>query len=105
MRQNPCRMPQTSDARASTKAKFMDKTDEEFPTYPDPPPGGFVEDPDFEFIDDEERELAESYLRGEWRPIEDQEAAKDYFQKVAQNTLDRLEREKNAAKPAQDAAD
>ena len=65
----------------------------------------FPGDPDFEYFDDEERELIESYERGEWRPIENQEAAKDYFQKAAQNTLERLEREKNAAKPTQDAAD
>ena len=65
----------------------------------------FPGDPGFEYFDDEERELIESYERGEWRPIPNQEAAKAYFQKVAQNTLERLEREKNAAKSAQDAAD
>ena len=65
----------------------------------------FPGDPGFEYFDDEERELIESYERGEWRPIENQEAAKDYFQKVAQNTLERLEREKNAAKTSQEAAD
>ena len=61
--------------------------------------------PDFKFIDDEERELIEWVESVEWRPIENQEAAKDYFQKVAQNTLERLEREKNAAKTSQEAAD
>ena len=65
----------------------------------------FPGDPGFEYFDDEERELIEWVESVEWRPIENQEAAKAYFQKVAQNTLDRLEREKNAAKPAQDAAD
>ena len=61
--------------------------------------------PDFKFIDDEERELIEWVESVEWRPIENQEAAKDYFQKVAQNTLERLEREKNEAKTSQEAAD
>ncbi|MCY3544331.1 MAG: hypothetical protein OXH22_09855 [Chloroflexi bacterium] len=65
----------------------------------------FPGDPGFEYFDDEEHELIESYERGEWRPIENQEAAKAYFQKVAERTLERLEREKNATKPAQDAAD
>ena len=65
----------------------------------------FPGDPGFEYFDDEERELIEWVESVEWRPIENQEAAKAYFQQVAQNTLDRLEREKNAAKPAQDAAD
>ena len=66
----------------------------------------FPGDPGFEYFDDEERELIESIENDDgWRPIENQEAAKAYFQQVAQNTLDRLEREKNAAKPAQDAAD
>ena len=65
----------------------------------------FPGDPGFKYIDDEERELIEWVESVEWRPIENQEAAKAYFQKVAQNTLERLEREKNAAKPAQDAAD
>ena len=83
----------------------MVDTDKDFPVYPDPPPGGFVEDPDFIYLDEEERELIEWVQSVEWRPIENQEAAKAYFQQVAQNTLERLEREKNAAKPAQDAAD
>ena len=62
--------------------------------------------PDFKFIDDEERELIESIENDDgWRPVENQEAAKEYFQKVAQRTLERLEREKNEAKPTQDAAD
>ena len=61
--------------------------------------------PDFKFIDDEERELIEWAESTEWRPIENQEAAKDYFQKVAQNTLERLECEKNAAKTSHEAAD
>ena len=61
--------------------------------------------PDFKFIDEEERELIEWVESVEWRPIENQEAAKEHFQKVAQRTLDRLEREKNKAKPAQAAAD
>ncbi|MYC06206.1 MAG: hypothetical protein F4X57_03365 [Chloroflexi bacterium] len=65
----------------------------------------FPGDPGFEYFDDEERELIESYERGEWQHIENQEAAKAYFQKIAERTLERLEREKNAEKPAQDAAD
>ena len=65
----------------------------------------FPGDPGFEYFDDEERELIEPYERGEWRPMKNQEAVKDYFQKVAQRTLERLEREKNEAKSSQDAAD
>ena len=62
--------------------------------------------PDFKFLDDEERELIESIENDDgWRPVENQEAAKDYFQEVARRTLERLEREKDAAKPVQDAAD
>ena len=80
-------------------------TNEEFPVYPDPPPGGFVEDPDFIYMDEEERELIEWVESVEWRPIENQEAAKEYFQKVAERTLERLEREKNETKPSQHAAD
>ena len=48
----------------------------------------FPGDPGFEYFDDEECELIESYERGEWRPIENQEAAKDYFQEVARRTLE-----------------
>ena len=65
----------------------------------------FPGDPGFEYFDDEERELIEWVESVEWRPIENQEAAKDYFQKVAQNTLDRLEREKNRSETSQDAVD
>ena len=97
MRQNPRRTPPTSDARPSTKTKAMDNAERKEVIY--------YSHPDFKFLDDEERELIEWVESTEWRPIENQEAAKDYFQKVAQNTLERLEREKNAAKPAQDAAD
>ena len=65
----------------------------------------FPGDPGFEYFDDEERELIESYERGEWRPVENREEAIRYFQEVAQRTMERLEREKNVAKPSQDAAD
>ena len=33
----------------------------------------FPGDPGFEYYDDEERELIESYERGEWRPMSKQE--------------------------------
>ena len=65
----------------------------------------FPGDPGFVYLDEEEKELIESYERGEWRPMENQEAVKDYFQEVARRTLERLEREKDAAKTSQDAAD
>ena len=98
MRQNPRRTPPTSNPTNHTKAKVMDSPERKEVIY--------YGHPDFKFIDDEERELIESIENDDgWRPIENQEAAKAYFQQVAQNTLDRLEREKNAAKPAQDAAD
>ena len=46
--------------------------------------------PDFVFFDDEERELIESIENDDgWRPIENQEAAKDYFQKVARRTMEK----------------
>ena len=75
----------------------MDKSEQEEIIFPG--------DPGFEYFDDEERELIESYERGEWRPIKNQEAAKDYFQEFARRTLERLEREKDIAKTSQDAAD
>ena len=62
--------------------------------------------PEFVFLDDEERELIESIENDDgWRPVENQEAAKDYFQEVARRTLEHLEREKDAEKTSQDAAD
>lgn len=75
----------------------MDKSEQEEIIFPG--------DPGFEYFDDEERELIESYERGEWRPIKNQKAAKDYFQEFARCTLERLEREKDIAKTSQDAAD
>lgn len=66
----------------------MDSKDRGFSTFPDPPPGGFVEDPDFKYIDEEERELIEWVESVEWRPIENQEEAIKYFQEVARRTMD-----------------
>ena len=40
----------------------------------------FPGDPGFEYFDDEERELIESYERGEWRPMSKQ-AIREYFSK------------------------
>lgn len=40
----------------------------------------FPGDPGFEYLDEEERELIESYERGEWRPMSKQEI-RDYFLK------------------------
>ena len=51
----------------------MTETKKEFPVFPDPPPGGFVEDPDFKYMDDEERELIEWVESVEWRPMSKQE--------------------------------
>ena len=81
----------------------MAGTEKEFPVFPDPPPGGFVEDPDFEFIDDEERELAESFLRGEWRPMSKQQIRDMFLERgFAPPPLDNVvEREK----PTPNAAD
>ena len=65
----------------------MSETEKEF--LPDAPPGGFVEDPDFVFLDEEERELIDWVQSVEWRPIENQEAAKRYFQEVARRTMEK----------------
>ena len=46
--------------------------------------------PDFVFLDDEERELIESIENDDgWRPVENQEAAKAYFQEVARRTMEK----------------
>lgn len=61
--------------------------------------------PDFKFFDDEERETIESIENDNaWRPVKNQEVAKDYFQEIARRTLERLERESNPSKTSQDAA-
>lgn len=41
------------------------------------------------YLDEEEREIAESYERGEWKPVKDQEKAKREAQAVARNTLNK----------------
>ena len=44
----------------------------------------------FEYLDDEERELAESVENGEWEPVEDIERAKERAVRYAAATLQRL---------------
>lgn len=67
----------------------MSEAIKEFPVYPDPPPGGFVEDPDFIYMDEEERELIESYERGEWRPMENREEVFKQLQEMARRTMEK----------------
>ena len=81
----------------------MDADEKDFPVFPQSPPGGFVEDPDFKFLDDEERELIEWVESVEWRPMSKQEI-REYFLKhgFAPPPLDNVvEKEK----PAPNAAD
>ena len=51
----------------------MSATEKKFPVFPDSPPGGFVEDLDFKYMDEEERELIEWVESVEWRPMSNQE--------------------------------
>lgn len=44
----------------------------------------------FEYLDDEERELAETIEGGEWVPVDDLEGATDRAQRYAAATLQRL---------------
>ena len=44
----------------------------------------------FEYLDDEERDLAESVENGEWEPVEDIERAKERAVRYAAATLQRL---------------
>lgn len=44
----------------------------------------------FEYLDDEERELAESVENGEWEPVEDIERARERAVRYAAATLQRL---------------
>lgn len=41
------------------------------------------------FLDEEEREIVESYERGEWKPIKNLEKEKKRFQEIAKNTLNK----------------
>ncbi len=46
----------------------------------------------FEYFDDEERELIESYERGEWKPMKNQEALKAQLRAAAENHMRKKER-------------
>lgn len=48
----------------------------------------FPGDPGFVYFDEEERELIESYERGEWRPMENQEEVIKQLQEMARRTME-----------------